>query len=77
MSVSAWAWFGLVLSLLWLVGLGGWVWISSAGPREGWYSLQLQRCYSGNEMKREKLRTNDAQYAEMIANISRYACTNA
>ena len=77
MSVSAWLRFGLVLSVLWLAGLGGWTWISSVGDREGWYAIQLQRCYSGNEAKRDKLRTNDAQYAEMIANIGReyYACT--
>jgi hypothetical protein len=75
--MRAWPWVSLVLSALWLIGFGSWLWISSVGDRDEWYTLQLQRCYAGSDMKREELRTDDAQYGQMIASISReyYACT--
>jgi hypothetical protein len=75
--MRAWAWFSLVLSALWLTGFGGWLWISSVGESDEWYAIQLQRCYTRSDIKRERLRSDDGQYHEMIANISSeyYACT--
>jgi len=31
--MRAWRWLGAVLSLLWLVGFSGWLWMSSMGDR--------------------------------------------
>jgi hypothetical protein len=75
--MRGWAWLGVVLPLLWFVGSGGWLWMSSVGDRDEWYSLQLQRCYSSSSIDREKLRTDDEQYDQKIADISReyYSCT--
>jgi hypothetical protein len=72
-----WRWLGAVLSLLWLVGFGGWLWISSVGDRPEWYALQLQRCYSSSNMDREKLQADAGEYDQRIADISRqyYFCT--
>jgi hypothetical protein len=75
--MRGWCWLGVALSLLWIVGLGDWLWMSNIGGRDEWYTLQLQRCYSSSNMNREKLRTDDGQYDQKIADISReyYACT--
>jgi hypothetical protein len=69
-----WRWLGLVFAVLWLVGFGVWLWISSVGDRHEWYALQLQRCYSSSEMKREKLQTDG--YSQGLAEVTReyYAC---
>ena len=69
-----WRWLGLVSAVLWLVGFGVWLWISSVGDRHEWYALQLQRCYSSSEMKREKLQTDG--YSQGLAEVTReyYAC---
>jgi len=75
--MRGWRWLGGVLSLLWFVGFGGWLWMSSVGDRHEWYALQLQRCYSSSVMNREKLQTDNGQYDQKIADISReyYFCT--
>jgi len=75
--MRGWCWLGAVVSLLWLVGLGGWLWMSSAGDRDEWYAIQLQRCYSSNDINREKLRLDNEQYDQKITDISReyYFCT--
>ena len=75
--MRAWRWLGAVLSLLWLGGFSGWLWMSSMGDRPEWYALQLQRCYSSSNMDRERLETADAQFEQKVADISRayYFCT--
>jgi hypothetical protein len=75
--MRAWVWFGLVLSVAWLVGFGVWEWISSGGDRAEWYAIRLQRCWSSSDIKRQGLPTDDAQRDQMIASISReyYTCT--
>ena len=72
--MRSWRWLGLVFGVLWLVGFGVWLWISSVGDRNEWYALQLQRCYSSSEMKREKLQTDG--YSQGLAEVTReyYAC---
>lgn len=72
--MGRWRWLGLVLAVLWLVGLGVWLWISSVGDSHEWYALQLQRCYSSSEMKREKLQTDG--YSQGLAEVTReyYSC---
>jgi len=75
--MRGWGWLGALLSLLWFAGSSGWLWMSSVGDRHEWYALQLQRCYSSSSMDREKLLTDDWQYEQKIADISReyYFCT--
>jgi hypothetical protein len=75
--MRVWRWLGAVLSLLWLVGFGGWLWMSSVGDRHEWYALQLQRCYGTSNMDREKLQADAGEYDQRIADISRqyYFCT--
>ena len=75
--MRGWPWLGVLLSLLRLVGFGGWLWMSSVGDRDEWYALQLQRCYHSSDRNREKLRTDDGQYNQKIADISLeyYSCT--
>ena len=67
--MRSWRWLGLVFSVLWLVGFGVWLWISSVGDRPEWYALQLQRCYSSSEIKREKLQPE--RYDSQLADVSR------
>jgi hypothetical protein len=67
--MRSWHWLGLVFSVLWLVGFGVWLWISSVGDRPEWYALQLQRCYSSSEIKREKLQPE--RYDSQLADVSR------
>ena len=67
--MRSWRWLGLVFSVLWLVGFGVWLWISSVGERPEWYALQLQRCYSSSEIKREKLQPE--RYDSQLADVSR------
>ena len=70
--MRSWRWLGLVFSVLWLVGFGVWLWISSVGDRPEWYALQLQRCYSSSDIKREKLRLQPEGYdGQKIAAVSR------
>ena len=73
--MRSWRWLGLAFSVLWLVGFGVWLWISSVGDSHEWYALQLQRCYSSSEMKREKLQT-DGYEGQKIAEVTReyYSC---
>jgi hypothetical protein len=75
--MRGWRWLGVVLCLLWLAGFGGWLWSSSVGGRDEWYTLQLQRCYSSSNMKRERLQADNGQYGQRIADISHeyYYCT--
>ena len=68
--MRSWRWLGLVFSVLWLVGFGVWLWISSVGDRPEWYALQLQRCYSSSEIKREKLQP-ERYDSQKIADVSR------
>jgi len=72
--MRSWRWLGLVFSVLWLVGFGVWLWISSVGDRHEWYALQLQRCYSSSDIKREKLQTDG--YSQGLAEVTHeyYAC---
>ncbi|HEV3191204.1 MAG TPA: hypothetical protein VGY54_11935 [Polyangiaceae bacterium] len=74
--MRGWRWLGLVFSVLWLAWLGVWLWISGVDDRPEWYALQLQRCYSSSEMKRETLQT-DGYGGQKIADVSReyYSCT--
>ena len=65
-----WRWLGLVFAVLWLVVFGVWLWISSVGDRHEWYALQLQRCYSSSDMKREKLQT-DGYEGQKVAEVTR------
>jgi Flp pilus assembly protein TadB len=67
--MRSWRGLGLVFSVLWLVGFGVWLWISSVGDRPEWYALQLQRCYSSSEIKREKLQPE--RYDSQLADVSR------
>ena len=67
--MRSWRALGLVFSVLWLVGFGVWLWISSVGERPEWYALQLQRCYSSSEIKREKLQPE--RYDSQLADVSR------
>jgi hypothetical protein len=67
--MRSWRGLGLVFSVLWLVGFGVWLWISSVGERPEWYALQLQRCYSSSEIKREKLQPE--RYDSQLADVSR------
>jgi hypothetical protein len=67
--MRSWRGLGLVVSVLWLVGFGVWLWISSVGERPEWYALQLQRCYSSSEIKREKLQPE--RYDSQLADVSR------
>jgi hypothetical protein len=67
--MRSWRGLGLVFSVLWLVGFGVWLWISSVGERPEWYALQLQRCYSRSEIKREKLQPG--RYDSQLADVSR------
>lgn len=67
--MRSWRGLGLVFSVLWLVGFGVWLWISSVGERPEWYALQLQRCYSSSEIKREKLQPE--RYDSQLTDVSR------
>jgi hypothetical protein len=68
--MRSWRWLWLVFSVLWLVGFGVWLWISSVGDRPEWYALQLQRCYSSSDLKREKLQS-EGYDGQKIAAVSR------
>jgi hypothetical protein len=74
--MRSWRWLGLIFSVLWLAWHGVWLWISSIDDRPEWYALQLQRCYSSSEMKREKLQT-DGYGGQKIADVNGeyYSCT--
>jgi hypothetical protein len=42
--MRGWRRIGVVLSVLWFVGFGAWLWISSISEHNAFYRLQLHNC---------------------------------
>src|SRR5947209_919680 len=67
--MRGWRRIGVVLSVLWFVGFGGWLWTNEMGGHSEFYKFQLQNCYTIERMKREPLRLDDPQYDQKTAKI--------
>jgi hypothetical protein len=67
--MKGWRRLGAVLSVLWFVGFGGWLWIGSTNNISESYGQQLHSCYQLSDMKREPLRYADPQYDQKNAKI--------
>jgi len=58
-----------VLSVLWFVVFGGWLWNSSTNEINEFFRWQLENCFNVSEMKREPLSYADPQYDQKNAKI--------
>jgi hypothetical protein len=67
--MKGWRRLGAVLSILWFVVFGGWLWISSANNINESFVRQLEHCFNISKMGREPLRYADPQYDQKNAKI--------
>jgi hypothetical protein len=67
--MSGWHRIGVVLSVLWFVGFGGWLWMSEVNGHQDFYGHQIETCIFVAKMNREPLAPNDPQYAQKDAKI--------
>jgi hypothetical protein len=76
--MSGWRRLGVVLSVLWFVGFGGWLWTSSVRGYQDFYGFELRNCSAMSSMKRDALRADDQQYDQKSAKIigEEKACTD-
>ena len=76
--MSGWRRLGVVLSVLWFVGFGGWLWTSSVRGYQDFYGFELRNCSAMSSMKRDALRADDEQYDQKSAKIisEEKACTD-
>jgi hypothetical protein len=77
--MSGWRRLGVVLSVLWFVGFGGWLWTSSMRGYQDFYDFELRNCFAMTNMKRDALRADEPQYDQKSAKIMSEdkACTDS
>jgi hypothetical protein len=67
--MGGWRRIGVVLSVLWFVGFGGWLWVDGVGRNSEFHVWQLGHCSRMSDMRREPIRLDDPQRAQKYAKI--------
>jgi hypothetical protein len=62
--------FGIVLSALWFVGFGVWLWLTTTGAYMDVHQGQLQDCYNLYRKEREQLWGYDPEFDQKAAKIN-------
>jgi hypothetical protein len=71
-----WWWrIGVVLSVIWFVGFGGWLWLSSTGAYMDIHQWQLQDCFNLYRKEREQLQGFErwSRLSEQIFRIDKWS----
>jgi hypothetical protein len=68
--MKGWRRLGIVLSVLWFVGFGGWLWFSEVDRHSKSHMDQLTNCFQIESLKRGAIRWDDPQRDEKIAEIA-------
>jgi hypothetical protein len=68
--MRGWWRIGVVLSVIWFVGFGGWLWLSSTGAYMDIHQWQLQDCHNLYRKEREQLQGFDPQFDQKAAKIN-------
>jgi hypothetical protein len=76
--MKGWRRIGAVLSVLWFVGFGGWIWHTSVNNNVEFYEWQLRNCNTLSGMRREPIQWDDPQRDQKYARIEEQdkACTD-
>ena len=67
--MRGWRRLGVVLSVIWFIGFGAWMWITSTDNLGKDYQSSLGFCYSIGSMEREPIRWDDPQAQQRLAVI--------
>jgi hypothetical protein len=70
-KLGGWQRIGVILSVLWFVGFGVFMWVHETNSYNDFFMWRLGNCYKIAEMRREPLTLNDPAYASRDAQIER------
>jgi hypothetical protein len=71
-NIRVWRRLGVVLSVLWFIGFGGWMWSDQATHIGDFYGSQLEMCYAAERTRVDAIQpTFDTLYFEKMDKSSR------
>jgi hypothetical protein len=68
--MRGWRRIGVVLSAIWFVGFGAWMWVAGVNQHSEFLGSQFSRCSVISDARTERLRGDDPQFDQRVAEIA-------